>query len=168
MVENESIPPESQTPEPQPLESQIEADEQSDAVEWRKYFIDPDTAEASRRSLPMLVASRQCYMCQQGLPEDVIIDSDPQDFMDQIYAHCSQQDDYLLSDTPMKEAIFRVLLAGGNEPMNAEAIGASLSEKWATTPFPRDTSPRVIQRLLDNSAYYCIAPMPEPEAQEGE
>ena len=34
------------------------------------------------------------------------------------------------------------------------------------TPFPRDTSPRVIRRLLDNSAYYCIAPVPEAQAAE--
>ena len=36
------------------------------------------------------------------------------------------------------------------------------------TPFPRDTSPQVIQRLLDNSAYYCIVAVPDPEAPEGE
>ena len=102
-------------------------------------------------------------MCQQGFPEEEIVALDPQDFIDQISAHCSQQQDFLLPDTPMKEAVFRVLLAGGNDPMNAQAIGMALAEKWAMTPFPRDTSPRVIQRLLDNSAYYCIALAPEGE-----
>ena len=159
MVNNVSMPPES---------SMVETDESSEGSESREYFIDPATVEQLQRSLSVLVSSRQCYMCQQGLPEDEIIASDPQDFIVQISAHCSQQQDFLLPDTPMKEAVFRVMLAGGNEPKDAQSISTALSEKWAMTPFPRDTSPRVIQRLLDNSAHYCIAPVPKPEAQEGE
>ena len=159
MVDNVSMPPES---------FMVETDESIEATESRDYFIDPATAEESQRSLSVLVSSRQCYMCQQGLPEDEIVALAPQEIIDQISAHCSQGQDFLLPDTPMKEAVFRVLLAGGNEPMDAQAIGMALSEKWAMTPFPRDTSPRVIRRLLDNSAYYCIAPVPDPEAPEGE
>lgn len=134
----------------------------------RRYFIDPDSAEASGRSLSVLVASRQCYMCQQGYDEDQIVAADPQDFMDRISDHCSNEQDFLLPDTPMKEAVFRVLLAHGNEPMDAEEIGNVLGEKWAMTPFPRNTSQVVIQRLLDNSPYYCIAPVPEPEPADEE
>ena len=149
-----------------PQESLMETDESNSDAVLREYFIDPAAAKDSHRSLSVLVSSRQCYMCQQGLSEDEIVDADPQDFIDQISAHCSQQQDFLLPDTPMKEAVFRVLLAGGNEPKDAIAIGMALAEKWAMTPFPRDTSPRLIRRLLDNSAYYCIAPVPEPEAAE--
>ena len=141
--------------------------ESNDDPKPREYFIDPAAAEKSQRSLSVLVSSRQCYMCQQGLAEDEVIALDSQDFIDQISAHCSQEQDFLLPDTPMKEAVFRVFLAGGNEPKDAQSISTSLSEKWAMTPFPRDTSPRVIQRLLDNSAYYCIAAVPTPEPPEG-
>lgn len=126
-----------------------------------KYFIDPVKAEATGRSLPVLVASRQCYMCQQGIDDEVAIVSDPQDFIDQIFAHCSQAPDFLLPDTPLKETIFRVLLAHGNEPMNAEQISAFVGQKWAMTQFPRNTSPEVIQMLLDSSDFYCIGPVPD-------
>ena len=126
---------------------------------FRKYLIDPAKAEATGRSLPVLVASRQCYMCQQGLDEAAIIDSDPQDFFDQILGHCSQAPDFLLPDTPLKEAIFRVLLSHGNEPMDAEQISDFIGQRWAMTQFPRDTSPEVINLLLDSSAFYCIAPV---------
>ena len=155
MVDNVSMPP---------LGSPTVMNELNDASKPREYFIDPATAEKLQRSLAVLVSSRQCYMCQQGLAEDEIVALDPQDFIDQISAHCSQEQDFLLPDTPMQEAVFRVLLAGGNEPKDAESIGMALAEKWAMTPFPRDSSPRVIQRLLDNSAYYCITPVPDPEA----
>ena len=149
-----------------PFESPLETEESNNASEPRDYFIDPATAEKSQRSLSVLVSSRQCYMCQQGLSEDEIVASDPDDFIEQISAHCAQQQDFLLPDTPLKEAVFRVLLAGGNQPTNAESIGMALAEKWAMTPFPRDTSPQVIQRLLDNSAYYCIVAVPDPETPE--
>ena len=148
-----------------PTESPMETDEASSGAWSREYFIDSAAAKDSHRSLSVLVSSRQCYM---GLSEDEIVDADPQDFIDQISAHCSQQQDFLLPDTPMKEAMFRVLLSGGNELKDARAIGMALAEKWAMTPFPRDTSPRVVRRLLDNSAYYCIAPAPDSEAPEGE
>ncbi len=124
-----------------------------------KYFIDPSMAEASGRSLSVLVASRQCYMCQQSLDEEETINSDPQDFIDRIGSHCSQVSDFLLPDTPLKETIFRVVLAHGNDPMDAEQISGYVGRKWAMTQFPRDTSPEVIQLLLDSSDFYCLAPI---------
>ena len=132
----------------------------------RPYFIDPDGAEASRRSLPVLVANRLCYMCRQGYEDDQIVVADPQDFIDLIVGHCSDEQDFLLPDTPMKEAIFRVLLGNSNEPMTAAQISAELSSKLP--PAQRATSPDVIQRLLDNSAYYCIGPAPEPDPESEE
>ena len=154
MVENEITP--------------TQTDESEDDTKYGEYFIDPAAAEVSHRSLSVLVSSRQCYMCAQSLDEEEVIASNPLDFIDQISAHCAQQQDFLLPDTPMKEAVFRVLLSGGNEPKDAQTIGMALAEKWAMTPFPRDTSPRVIQRLLDNSPYYCISPVPEPEVADEE
>ena len=88
---------------------------------------------------------------------------DPAEFIDLIVAHCSEEQDYLLPDTPMKEAIFRAILGNGNEPMRADEISDLLAEKWAMTPFPRDTSAPVIQRLIDSDAYYCFA---EVEVEE--
>ena len=120
------------------------------------YFIDQKVAESERRSLPVLVANRLCYMCRQSFEDDEIVVADPQDFIDLIVGHCSNEQDFLLPDTPMKEAIFRVLLGNANDPMTAEQISAELSSRW---PMTRITSPEVIQRLLDNSAYYCIGPV---------
>ncbi len=133
---------------------------EDEGPQYRPYFIDPEGAEASRRSLPVLVANRLCYMCRQGYEDDQIVTADSQDFIDLIVGHCSNEQDFLLPDTPMKEAIFRILLGNANEPMDAEEISADLSERW---PMTRTTSPEVIQRLLDNCAYYCIGPVPETD-----
>ena len=129
-----------------------------------KYLIDFDAGKAAGRSLPSLIASRRCYLCQQA-DEDAPADSDPRQFIDRINEHCAAERDYLLPDTPLKEAIFRVLLANGNEPMDAEEISAILTEKWAMTPYPRNTAADVISRLADNSRNYCIVRVPEPEPE---
>ena len=47
--------------------------------------------------------------------------------------------------------------------MSAAEISVELCERWAGGPGPRDTSPGVIQRLLDNSPSYQIMRVPEPE-----
>ena len=137
----------------------VEATETSgNRPKFQKYFIDPARAEAAGRSLQTLVASR---LCQQGLEDEEIVISDPQNFFDLILEYCSQQPDFLLPDTPLKEAIFRTLLLHGNEPMDAEQISAYIGQKWSMTQFPRDTSPAVIQALLDGSSFYCLGPVSE-------
>ena len=130
------------------------------------YFIDPELAEATKRSLSLLVASKRCYLCQQADEQEVPPSPDAQPYIDRIVEHCSLTADYLLADTPLKEAIFKVILAGGNEPKTAEEISQVLSEKWAMAPYPRQLEPWVIQRLLDNSQSYCISRVPEPEPEE--
>ena len=134
-----------------------------EAPSYAPHRIDSDLADASGRSLSVLIHRRQCYTCAQSYDESAVMALEPQDFIDQIAAHCAEQEDYLLPDTPIREAIFRALLGNGNEPMDAEQISALLTEKWAMTPFPRDTSPALIQRLMDNDSYYCVAPAPQPE-----
>ena len=133
-----------------------------------RYFISQEEAELRHRSLPLLISSKRCYACKQGDEEEPQASSDVQQYIDRIAEHCGQASDYLLPDTPSKEAIFRVILAGGNEPMTAQEISQILSEKWALTAYPRDASPRVIRRLLDHSGSYCIARVPEPEVEAEE
>ncbi len=130
-----------------------------------KYFIDVGRAEERHRSLSMMIAGRRCYMCQQG-DEELAAASDTQEQIDRIVDHCAATSDYLLPDTPLKEAIFRIILSGGNEPMAAEAICEILTDKWAMIAYPRNTSPSVIGRLLEHSENYCIARAPEAEGDE--
>ena len=129
------------------------------------YFIDPELATANGRSLSLLLAGRRCYECQQADERESPESSDHVQFMERIAEHCSQTPDYLLPDTPLKEAIFRVLLTAGSEPKSSQDISKVLSEKWALTAYPRDVSETVLQRLLDNSESYCIVRVPEPEPE---
>ncbi len=125
-----------------------------------KYFIDAAEAEKRRRSLPVMIASRQCYMCQQAVDEEELASAEAEDLIEQIKGHCVGTQDYLPPDTPLKEAIFRVLLSHHDEPMGADQISAAISEQWTNATNQRNTSASVIERLLQHSDSYCIAPSP--------
>ena len=127
-----------------------------------RYAISEDAAAKTGRCLPLLAYSRQCWICQQEMEAAESIALPLSGFMDNIADCCAEKTDYLLPDTPMKEAVFRVLLARRNEPVTADEISEDLSRRWSMTQFPRPTSPRVMRRLLSAvRAYYCI------EAVEG-
>ena len=133
-----------------------------------RYFVDASQADIQHRSLAVMVAARRCFAHQQADEEAPAASSAPQPYIDTIAGHCVETSDYLLPDTPLKEAIFRVILAGGNEPTTAEDIGRILADKWAMSPYPRDLSPEVLQRLLDHSESYLIVKLPEPVVEEEE
>ena len=132
------------------------------------YLLDADEAAARGRALPFLVASRRCYTCRDADEDKPVEPTDALPYIERIVEHCATAPDYVLPDTPLKEAIFRVMLAGSNEPKTARDISQVLSEKWELTAYPRDVSPRVIQRVLDSSQAYGIARLPEPEPEAAE
>ena len=131
-----------------------------------RYVVSSEVAVARGRSLALLMATRRCYTCQQADEEEPSLSSDADLFLERIVEHCGQTSDYLLPDIPLKEAIFRTILARRNEPTTPEEISQLFSEQWAMAPYPREVSPGVIQRLLDHSESYCIVKVAEPEPAE--
>ncbi len=129
-----------------------------------RYAVDLDSAEQQSRSVASLVAARKCYMCKQADADLSVMSSAAEEHMAQIEEDCSTTEDYLLPDTPLKEAAFRVLLAHGNRPMTARQISEDLSGRWTVSPYPRDVSPPVLSRLLESAGGYPIAALPEPSA----
>lgn len=133
------------------------------------YHIDiRDEKDTGRRAIKHMIVSRMGYTNQQSFTADVIEDMEAEDMIQHVAHQAADADDFLLPDTPLKEAIFRVLLANENKPMTAEQISKTLEDKWPITPYPRDLSPAVIERLLENSGdTYCIArTQPEEEAPQ--
>lgn len=141
--------------------------QQNDETESNRTFVISEEHAASvGAALPLMIANRLGYMDRQALEEDPTADSDIQPLIDLIVASSSGDADYLLPDTPLKEALFRIILANGNEPMSAERISEILNERWAMSAYPRNLSAHVINRLLENSANYCIVPVEQPKEDE--
>ena len=131
-----------------------------------EYIIEVGDADEEGRAIALVIAARRCYLDQQADVEPPTKSSNPKVFIKRIVDHCSAAEDYLSPDTPLKDAIFRVMLSEGNVPTTPETISEILSEKWAMTAYPRDISSKVIQRLLDSSQAYGIYKILEPEEEE--
>ena len=130
-----------------------------------RYCVDIDAEKGS--SVSLLISDRRNYQTQQHDTLEEAANADPGLLIDQI-AGQSGDADYLLPDTPLKEAVFRVILASRNEPMSADEISVELRRKWTMSAYPRNLSPSVVERLLQNMGSYSIGSIfpPEPEADE--
>ena len=133
-----------------------------------QFLISQEHALQIGRSLPLMIVGRMSYTDKQAFNEEPDPTADVKELIDRVAESSSKDPDFLLPDTPLKEAIFRVILAHGNEPMTAEDISEILTDRWAMTAYPRNVTPPVIQRLLENSNSYCIVKVPEPEDEEEE
>ena len=129
-----------------------------DGANYSRFVISQRHAAERGVALPLMIADRLGYMDRQHLEDPVTPSSDIRPLIDLIVSSSSQQTDYLLPDTPLKEALFRLILAGGNEPVTAVELSDTLSARWAMSAYPRDLSPHVINRLLESGANYCIVP----------
>ena len=129
-----------------------------------QYFVDFNLAEEFSQSSPFMISERLCFMCSMNYRNRSTVAPDPWILIADIVTHCAKERDYLLPDTPLKEAIFRVLLVNG--PMDSEQISNALSEKWSMSAFPRNTTPRVIQRLLEGGIYHCVGAASEQDVQD--
>ena len=65
--------------------------------------------------------------------------------------------DYIRSDMPVQEIVFRTLLARNNRPMSLVDLHYELTEKWATPIRPIVITEERLLRILDNDIYYGFA-----------
>ncbi|MDA0769924.1 MAG: hypothetical protein O2821_06840 [Chloroflexi bacterium] len=128
-----------------------------------EFLISQEQALQIGRSLPLMIVGRMSYADRQTFGQEPDPAADVNNLIKRVVDSSGKDPDFLLPDTPLKEAIFRVILSHGNDPMTAEDISEILSERWAMTAYPRNVTPQVIQRLLENSKSYCIVKVPEPE-----
>ncbi len=133
-----------------------------------QYYIDVEGAGDQGKAIKPMIISRMGYVLQQSLTADAIEEMEVEDLIQQVAYQVADNQDFLLPDTPLKEALFRVLLANDNKPMTAEEVSNVLEGKWSLSPYPRDISPPVIERLLANSnhSHGIAAIPPEPEEQD--
>ena len=129
----------------------------------QRYQLDIENIHGSSASLSALVAARKCYVHRPTGNEYSALDTSPEEHIREVQECCANAADYLLPDTPIKDAVFRVFVARGNEPLTAQDISDDLSERWAAGLYPRDVSVRVIENMLKNGANYLIHEMPEPK-----
>ena len=64
---------------------------------------------------------------------------------------------FIRSDMPVQEIVFRTLLARNNRPMSLLDLHYELTEKWATPIRPIVITEERLLRILDSDTYYGFA-----------
>lgn len=143
-----------------------------------RYHIDADWHQRNARSFGTLMESRLCPVCRSRLGSEVEervttvrgkgklvhevrMVPFPSNPIAQVRDCCSKTKDYIRPHMPLREAIFRVILANGNQPLNAEEICQQLD--WmGYGERARFISPATIQRLVEADDFYGFAAAPVP------
>ena len=101
------------------------------------------------------------YLCEEHQAAFANIDeTDQVDWVDPVTAevervdglqhvlitHCAQQENFITQHTAVIDAIFRIFLANGNQPLNAEELSGILSRP-AQTILRTLSGPRVLQGI---------------------
>lgn len=141
--------------------------------EKSRYYIDEKWFTAHNKSFRAVAQTRMCPICRKKLGTEVqervpTIDgrgrvvyemravpfaSNP---LSEIRKHCSKESGYLTAETPVLEALFRVFLANGNQPIDLETIRDQLTEYVPSSDRPRGFSPELLERMLDTDSSYGL------------
>ena len=139
---------------------ETEEEQQQDTSYAQAIFsISPKRLDSLGRSLQLLLLHRRCATCWVKLMQD------PQGgrgvkvsvHLRQIAKQCSTTPDFIHSEMPLAEAIFRVLLANGNKPMTTEEIYGVLNERWVDPINPRIPALEGVYKILATDTFYGIA-----------
>ncbi len=147
-----------------------------DEVQKPKYYIDLQWYEARNRSFRLVAQGRFCPACQRKVEageqtQERVPTVDPKtgrvvfelrtvpygaNPLQVIRTCCSKQRNYITPETPLREAIFRVFLANGNQPMEAERIREFLGEYINLADRPHGYNVDLIERLIQTDTTYGL------------
>ena len=135
-----------------------EVNEVPQDVAPQRFAIDLEWYSRTGRSLEELLRFRRCASCQEAIRgKETSITA--QEHIQEIVQTCSKQQGYLEDRMPIMEVLFRILLAGGNEPMTAEEIHRELSAHLESRLYSRVLPLRWVERLLAGGNLYSIGPV---------
>ena len=116
-----------------------------------RYHIDLAWLKEQGRSFPELARSRLCARCRgRKLTK-------PEEFFQRFQECCQEDPDFFQPRISVREAIFRVFLLRGNQPLTPEEVAEELKPRHHHPP-----SPAVVSRMLQADSLYGIRPVSSP------
>lgn len=107
------------------------------------------------RSPVHLIAKRLTETCPSfGRPPHEL---DPLDLIQEIGEFHADADEFIRYEMPIKEIVFRTLLARGNEPMPLAEIHEELTGRWSNALRPISIDESMLRRVLETDTYYGFA-----------
>jgi hypothetical protein len=117
------------------------------------YYIDFQRLAQLNRSAVAILAARRGPAAPSRLKPDHELD-DPQELVDEIADFATTEEDFIRTDMPLQEIIFRILLTRRNQPTPLRDLHYELTEKWATPMRPINVTLQGLRRILDSDSYY--------------
>ena len=119
------------------------------------YQISMSRLEQLNRSAVHLIAGRLNAACPSfGKP---LHELNATDLIREIRAFHEDADEFIRFDMPIKEIIFRTLLAKGNEPMALRDLHQELTVRWSNALRPITIDEALLRRVLEADTYYGFA-----------
>ena len=146
---------------------QEEAAAEKEAAYLRASFrIDQERLAAQGRSFQLLLLHRRCASCWGGMVQrlDGGRSIKAAEHLRRIAKHCSTTPDFIHSEMPLMEAVFRLLLTNSTKPMSVEEIYKGLEEKWVDPVNPRIPPPEGVYRTLRSDTFYGISQIAPEES----
>ena len=122
------------------------------------WFIDLDWFPRNNRSFAALAWDCLCPACRERLKagqEEITAT----DLVATLRDCCSKTPGFINGELPIRESIFHLFLANGNQPLDLEELSRQLSE-WRGGDSYR-TSPEILSRLLESDRYYGLRQVEE-------
>jgi len=115
------------------------------------WFIDLDWYQQNNRSFSGLAQGCLCPKCREQLKGGEVSAAD---LLATVKDCCSKNPGFISGNLPILESIFRLFLANGNQPLDAEELGSQLAQ-WRGGDTGR-TSAEILSHLLESDQYYGL------------
>ena len=120
------------------------------------YHIGFDRLADLNRSPITLLAERRGPDSPSRLRPDHELD-DPRELLEEIAEFADEEDDFIHSNMPVQEIVFRMLLSRRNQPTALSELHYELTERWSTPVRPINVTQANLRRILDSDTYYGFA-----------
>lgn len=120
------------------------------------YQISFDRIAELNRSAIAIVADRRPQMAPSRKNPDFEL-TDAQKLIDEIASYCADDENFIRTEMPIQEIVFRLLLTRRNTPTLLSDLHYELTEKWSTPVRPINITEQGLVRILDSDTYYGFA-----------
>ena len=120
------------------------------------YYISFERIGELNRSAVTLLAERRGPMVPSRLRADHELDN-PQELLDEIAEYSAAEEDFIHSNMPIQEIVFRTLLTRRNQPIALNELHYELTERWSTPVRPISVTLTSLERILNSDTYYGFA-----------
>lgn len=117
------------------------------------YYVSFERLAELNRSAIAVVAERRPQSCPSRQKPDQEL-TDPKKIIAEIAEYCEGDEEFIRTEMPIQEIVFRVLLSRRNEPTLLTELHQELTEKWATPIRPINITEEALARIMDSDNFY--------------